>query len=781
MAYIGNSPENIQRGKRFIYEFKATAGQTAFSGADLNNQTLDLLEENEMGVYLNGVRLADSDDYNVSGDTLTLISAASLNDQLTVETQAEIANISSYTRSETDARYINYDGDIINGTLQIAGSGNNIELGDSNKVIFGAGSDLQIYHTGTNSQIIDAGSGDLYIGADSQLGFLNAALTEWKIKADTDGAVKLYYDNSQRLATISTGVDVTGTLTADGLTVDGTEGSINFGTGSGITVDTGTVGANPRLYFDHDNLTGGLYFIEADRGNQAMEFATSSRNRMGIASNGDISFYEDTGTTAKFYWDASEERLGIGTSSPTANLNVVGAAADPGISIKSGGNGGVDPFKVTWSGGAEGDMFIVDDNGNVGIGTAAPNTRLTVGDGSGTEVLTILAGTTGESQLRFADGTSGSAAYQGRVEYEHTNNILRLGAGGGTDVAIDASGNMDLTRDGANLKLYYNNAGQYSANLGWRHLQLGNNGANYLVAGNTSTGGDLYFVVNNTTDLSTNNGSAHNGTVAMHIDSSGNVLVGKSVTTFNTAGSRVSQTDGAHITRSGGASLNLNRLSSNGDILGFYKDGGTVGNLGVADGDNIYIASDDTNDVGLKFNGDGNRITPCNALGADRGSAIDLGEASSGLFKDLYLSGGIQFDARSNKLDDYEEGNWTPSIKVENAGAAGITVNHASYTKIGRLVSLVFQVTINSVTGTNSSRAIQLEGMPFTINTASGGGPNIGYTNLTNSMSGNLALQGRLNNRYRIVNLTGATGENASDHIQATTVLRGQFTYHTDQ
>ena len=63
MAYIGNSPENIQRGRRSVYEFKATAGQTAFSGTDLNNQTLDLLEENEMGVYLNGIRLADSDDY----------------------------------------------------------------------------------------------------------------------------------------------------------------------------------------------------------------------------------------------------------------------------------------------------------------------------------------------------------------------------------------------------------------------------------------------------------------------------------------------------------------------------------------------------------------------------------------------------------------------------------------------------------------------------------------------------------------------------------------------
>ena len=283
----------------------------------------------------------------------------------------------------------------------------------------------------------------------------------------------------------------------------------------------------------------------------------------------------------------------------------------------------------------------------------------------------------------------------------------------------------------------------------------------------------------------TNNGFAvvnvTDNTAPLLIDDSGNVLVGKTAMNGNTAGIQVKPAGELSVVRDANHSLILNRKSSNGNIALFQKDGSTVGSMGVADGDNIYIASDDTNDVGLKFNGDGNRITPCNALGADRGSAIDLGEANSGLFKDLYLSGGIQFDARSNKLDDYEEGNWTPSILVENAAAAGITVNHATYTKIGRLVSLVFDVTINSVTGTNSSRAIQLEGMPFTINTAYGGGPNIGYTNLTNSMSGNLALQGRLNNRYRIVNLTGATGQNASDHIQATTVLRGQFTYHTDQ
>src|SRR6056300_1953271 len=48
-------------------------------------------------------------------------------------------------------------------------------------------------------------------------------------------------------------------------------------------------------------------------------------NRLIVDSAGDISFYEDTGTTPKLFWDASEERLGIGTSSPSYGISVQSA------------------------------------------------------------------------------------------------------------------------------------------------------------------------------------------------------------------------------------------------------------------------------------------------------------------------------------------------------------------------------------------------------------------------------------------------------------------------
>lgn len=95
-----------------------------------------------------------------------------------------------------------------------------LSFGDSVKAKFGASSDLQIWHDGSNSLIQDAGTGDLLIRADNlRLG--NADGTEQYILADSNGAVQLRYDGATKLATTSTGVDVTGTVTADGLEVDG--------------------------------------------------------------------------------------------------------------------------------------------------------------------------------------------------------------------------------------------------------------------------------------------------------------------------------------------------------------------------------------------------------------------------------------------------------------------------------------------------------------------------------------------------------------------------------
>ena len=146
---------------------------------------------------------------------------------------------------------------------------------------------------------------------------------------------------------------------------------------------------------------------------------------------------------------------------------------------------------------------------------------------------------------------------------------------------------------------------------------------------------------------------------------------------------------------------------------------------------------------------------------------------------------GIDFGATANSggsmqqelLDDYEEGTWTPVITPETQSAASIDVDYAEYTKVGRLVSVMFQVDITSISGGTNVRAIELSGMPYTASSAIGGGANIGYVDL-NAMTGSLAIQFAGTTTFRIVNLNGTTSLNASDHLKAGSILRGMFTYH---
>ena len=100
-------------------------------------------------------------------------------------------------------------------------NGGNVAVGDNGVISFGAGSDLQIYHTGTDSRIVDAGTGNFTVQATNFV-VNNSADTQNMIIANDGAAVSLYYGGSSRLATTATGVNVTGDVQGDGLIIDGT-------------------------------------------------------------------------------------------------------------------------------------------------------------------------------------------------------------------------------------------------------------------------------------------------------------------------------------------------------------------------------------------------------------------------------------------------------------------------------------------------------------------------------------------------------------------------------
>ena len=93
-----------------------------------------------------------------------------------------------------------------------------------------------------------------------------------------------------------------------------------------------------------------------------------------------------------------------------------------------------------------------------------------------------------------------------------------------TAITIDSSENVNIVNGGKYLRFAYNNSNSHSAFQGWKHLQLGNNGANYIIGGNTATGGSLKFVVNNSVEMSSDNATSHNGTVSLDLKSDGRGL-----------------------------------------------------------------------------------------------------------------------------------------------------------------------------------------------------------------------------------------------------------------
>ena len=141
-----------------------------------------------------------------------------------------------------------------------------IKMDDGEFAQFGTGNDLKIWHSGTNSYIQDSGTGDLNIQTDGAAIKLFDDANSVNLAAFvTGGAAKLYWagNNAEvRLATTETGIDVTGTVDLDNLTIatdQGTAGQVLKSTGSGIEWGAGGAGGEETLAqtLAFGNTTGG--------------------------------------------------------------------------------------------------------------------------------------------------------------------------------------------------------------------------------------------------------------------------------------------------------------------------------------------------------------------------------------------------------------------------------------------------------------------------------------------------------------------------------------------
>ena len=271
-------------------------------------------------------------------------------------------------------------------------------------------------------------------------------------------------------------------------------------------------------------------------------------------------------------------------------------------------------------------------------------------------------------------------------------------------------------------------------------------------------------------------------TQRMRIDSSGRLLVGKTTNAIGTAGHTL-QADGFFsATRSAAYVAGFNRLSDNGDIVQFFKDGTAVGSIGIDSGG--FLIDGEASHTGLRFKG--GAVTP-RLNGAQADNTVGLGNASE-RFSNLYLGSSLYIGGTgsANALDDYEEGTFTPIYTGTSNPTITYDTQQGEYVKIGRQVIARIELKTDAVSG--GSGTLFVEGLPFTAGTHAGsragslivgyshafvtehpqtGYINAGVTQLQLMVNQSSDAQGAISNNLGVSNLGTTTNDN---HLMATLI-----------
>jgi len=352
---------------------------------------------------------------------------------------------------------------------------------------------------------------------------------------------------------------------------------------------------------------------------------------------------------------------------------------------------------------------LVLDRGNVGIGTSSPSRQLSLYGSA--PYMAFQNATTGAGS---GDGLQIQMAGSDAYIWNYENSFMAFGTNGTEAMRIDSSGNVGIGTSSPSESL--TNRGNIFIETNSTSADSGNGLFWHSTTNGWSTSTAHAAIYGKRTDAS--NGyirfdTRQSGTTeeAMRIDSSGNLLVGKTSLAIGVVGTEIRAGGQLLVTADGDNPADFNRETSDGVIALFRKDGSTVGSIGTS-GDDLTVGNDVTT---VKFHNGLNTIHP-NGTGSGSDGLTTLGWTNN-RFKDLYLSGGVYLGGTgsANKLDDYEEGTWTPVVYDTNTSGHQLTLNNVigKYKKIGNWVNCTLQVGRNDAT--SLSGVITITNLPFTV------------------------------------------------------------------
>jgi hypothetical protein len=252
----------------------------------------------------------------------------------------------------------------------------------------------------------------------------------------------LYYDGSAKLSTTATGIDVTGSIVADGLSIGTTADAY-----SAIFITSSVTGESELRMGDTDTDAGSISYTNV---NDTMTFRAAAASRLTINSTG----IDVTGTaTMDGLTVVASNALGTiqASSATNATLNITSA----GITAYSLVTSGTDSSFAIKKDGAE--RMRLDASGNVGIGTSSPNAY------AGQTALTINSPSVARLDLDIGDANQGyllsesgyinlSAEGNGNILFGTPTERMRIdGATGNVGIGVSAPESIVHIKDSGNV------------------------------------------------------------------------------------------------------------------------------------------------------------------------------------------------------------------------------------------------------------------------------------------------------------------------------------------
>jgi len=514
-----------------------------------------------------------------------------------------------------------------------------------------------------------------------------------------------------------------------------------------FTLEDGSA-STPALAF-RDDLNTGIFSSAADTFN----VATGGVERMELGTTtifnedgADVDFRIEGDTEANlFYVDAGNNRIGIGTASPTQLLHLKGGA--PAIQFEDTGANGSASSVIEDNNGF---LKLRCDTGNAGTGSGIgfevdasermridTSGRLLIGHSSHLSV----AGVEAHLQV-LGTGSDDSSIMLSRTSNDIHPAFLCFVKSRATiigDVNSVASG------DSLGKILFFGADGTDDDTVG---AEIG-----VFVDGTPGANDMPSRIVFKTTADGANSPSTP---AAMTVNSSQNVGVGTE-----------SPAKKLHVFESGVATIRLETGDSRGQAFDFLSTNGASSNTGT-----LSIR----NEAGQSF------IDFSHNGGSPKTTILNTGSQQF-----LFDSDGLKFGsdtAAANALDDYEEGDYVPNFTVQS-GSVTIDSNNKTliYTKIGRKVTIIGQLKIASV---SNPSGIFRATLPFTRgNNTEQSERTVGNIVVTNAAVNNANEftthpDGGVDSNLEICSISGTTiVRNGGQNMQADTFIAVNYTYFT--